>query len=151
MAAPDSEEFEAAIVTEFNGHLDNNHWELTPISQVPNEAEMLDSVQVFKQKRDIASCASPNGRQDLKSMVVSRHLLWMAIKADRFFMAYTQAPPDFDMCMMLPHSIEFLKQLKNFMVASKGTRCGQTIERRGSRKYGSPLLALISLSTSVTL
>eukprot|EP00957_Ditylum_brightwellii_P107057 8168220-Ditylum_brightwellii.AAC.1 len=53
MAAPDREEFWAAIVTEVNGHIDNNHWELIPISQVPKEAEILDSVWAFKRKRDI--------------------------------------------------------------------------------------------------
>eukprot|EP00957_Ditylum_brightwellii_P043575 3303228-Ditylum_brightwellii.AAC.1 len=41
MAAPDREEFRTAIVTEVNGHIDNDHWEFIPISQVPKGAEIL--------------------------------------------------------------------------------------------------------------
>eukprot|EP00957_Ditylum_brightwellii_P023550 1777452-Ditylum_brightwellii.AAC.1 len=44
MAALAREEFRATIVTEVNGHIDNNHWELIPVNQVPKDAEILDSV-----------------------------------------------------------------------------------------------------------
>eukprot|EP00957_Ditylum_brightwellii_P081219 6178271-Ditylum_brightwellii.AAC.1 len=53
MASPDREEFRAAIVKEVNRHIDNNHWELIPISQVPEGAGILGSVWAFKRKRDI--------------------------------------------------------------------------------------------------
>eukprot|EP00957_Ditylum_brightwellii_P076479 5812662-Ditylum_brightwellii.AAC.1 len=53
MAAPDREEFIGAIVKEINGHIDKKHWELMPLSQVPKEADILDSVWPFKRKRDI--------------------------------------------------------------------------------------------------
>eukprot|EP00957_Ditylum_brightwellii_P120269 9175963-Ditylum_brightwellii.AAC.1 len=43
MAVPDREEFRATIVTEVNGRIDNNHWKLIHISQVPKDAEILDS------------------------------------------------------------------------------------------------------------
>eukprot|EP00957_Ditylum_brightwellii_P169580 12907562-Ditylum_brightwellii.AAC.1 len=88
MAAPDREEFRVTIVTEVNGHINNNHWELIPISQVPKDAKILDSVWAFKRKRDICT------RQR-----------WLSKQID-FVMAYTQAPPDFDMLMRLPHDIE---------------------------------------------
>eukprot|EP00957_Ditylum_brightwellii_P013815 1041245-Ditylum_brightwellii.AAC.1 len=53
MGASDREVFRATIVTEVNGHINNNCWELIPISQMPKDAEILDSVWVFKRKRDI--------------------------------------------------------------------------------------------------
>eukprot|EP00957_Ditylum_brightwellii_P062314 4728441-Ditylum_brightwellii.AAC.1 len=53
MVAPERDEFRAAIATEVNGHINNNHWECIPISQVPKDAEILDSVWAFKRKRDI--------------------------------------------------------------------------------------------------
>eukprot|EP00957_Ditylum_brightwellii_P120676 9204839-Ditylum_brightwellii.AAC.1 len=48
IAAPDREEIKVSIMTEAHGHIDNNHWELVSISQVPKKAELLDSVWTFK-------------------------------------------------------------------------------------------------------
>ena len=51
MKEPDREEFIRAIVTEINGHVEGEHWELVNKRDVPKGTKILDSVWAFKQKR----------------------------------------------------------------------------------------------------
>jgi hypothetical protein len=51
--APDSEAFKQAIVKEINDHIEGNHWELIPSTEVPKGERILDSVWAMKRKRDI--------------------------------------------------------------------------------------------------
>eukprot|EP00957_Ditylum_brightwellii_P073702 5600685-Ditylum_brightwellii.AAC.1 len=53
MKQPDRPDFVNAIVTEIQGHVKGKHWELVPTDKVPEGTKILDSVWVFKQKRDI--------------------------------------------------------------------------------------------------
>ena len=53
MRQPDKDEFVKAIVQEVNAHIDCNHWELIPRSQVPKGNDILPAVWSMKRKRDI--------------------------------------------------------------------------------------------------
>eukprot|EP00957_Ditylum_brightwellii_P199574 15213608-Ditylum_brightwellii.AAC.1 len=53
MKESDQEEFIRAIVTEINGHVKGEHWELVNERDVPKGTKNPDSVWAFKQKRDI--------------------------------------------------------------------------------------------------
>ena len=50
---PDKDQFLQAIVKEINDHIEGNHWQLIPKSEVPNGTKILDTVWAMKRKRDI--------------------------------------------------------------------------------------------------
>jgi hypothetical protein len=41
---PDSKEFVEAVIKEVSGHVDNNHWKLTPQTEVTEGTEVVPSV-----------------------------------------------------------------------------------------------------------
>eukprot|EP00970_Alexandrium_tamarense_P016063 scaffold6008_cov76-Alexandrium_tamarense.AAC.1 len=55
MKQPDSEEFVKAVVKEVNGHIENNHWQLVPRSEVPPDAEVVPSVWAMRRKRNLTT------------------------------------------------------------------------------------------------
>jgi hypothetical protein len=52
---PDATHFMEAVVQEVNGHIDNNHWQLTKGSEVPSNVEVIPSVWSLQCKRDITT------------------------------------------------------------------------------------------------
>jgi hypothetical protein len=55
MQQPDAAHFLEAEVQEVNGHVDNNHWQLTKHYEVPSDVEVIPSVWSLQHKRDIAT------------------------------------------------------------------------------------------------
>lgn len=131
MAAPDRANFLQAIVKEVNDHIQNEHWELVPLSEVPENTKILDSVWSMKRKRDIKTRAvykykarlNVHGGQQIKGMhfeethspVVSWHSIrilsilsllfdWQTRQVD-FVLAYPQADIPYDNYMKLPKGI----------------------------------------------
>ena len=52
---PDAAHFVEAVVQEVNGHVKNNHWQLTKCSEVPPDVEVISSVWSLGCKRDITT------------------------------------------------------------------------------------------------
>ena len=135
MQVPDKTEFIQAIVKEINDHVEGNHWELVPASQVPKGTKVLDSVWAMKRKRDIKTrkvykhkaCLNIHGGQqeygihftDTYSPVVTwpavRLLLILSklngyvTKQVDFVLAYPQADIPYDNYMKLPKGITTVK------------------------------------------
>jgi hypothetical protein len=55
MKQPDSEEFVKAVVKEVNGHIQNDHWQLVPRSEVPPDPEVVPSVWAMRRKRNLTT------------------------------------------------------------------------------------------------
>ena len=55
MNQPDADDFVKAIVKEINGHIERNHWKLTPCDQVPEGTNILHSLWSMKRKFDLVS------------------------------------------------------------------------------------------------
>jgi hypothetical protein len=132
MAAPDRAQFLEAIVKEVNAHIEHDHWELIPRSQVPEGTKILDSIWAMKRKRDIktqqvykhkARLNIHGGQQQYGihftetyspvvnwfsvRLVTTLALLnnWHTRQID-FVLAYPQAPLPYDNYMKLPHGIK---------------------------------------------
>jgi hypothetical protein len=132
MAAPDRAQFLEAIVKEVNAHIEHDHWELIPRSQVPEGTKILDSIWAMKRKRDIktqqvykhkARLNIHGGQQEYGihytetyspvvnwfsvRLVTTLALLnnWHTRQID-FVLAYPQAPLPYDNYMKLPHGIK---------------------------------------------
>ncbi len=52
---PDSREFVEAVIKELNGHIDNNHWKLIPLTEVPEGTEVVPSVWKMQRKQDLTT------------------------------------------------------------------------------------------------
>ena len=52
---PDYQQFVQDMVKELNGHITKGHWSLLPISKVPANTNIIDSVWSMKRKREIIS------------------------------------------------------------------------------------------------
>jgi hypothetical protein len=52
---PDAAHFVEAVVQEVNGHVDNNHWQLTKCSKAPSDVKVVPSVWSLRCKRDITT------------------------------------------------------------------------------------------------
>jgi hypothetical protein len=52
---PDSREFVEAVIKEVNGHVDNNHWKLIPLTEVPEGTEVIPSVWAMQRKQDLTT------------------------------------------------------------------------------------------------
>ena len=125
---PDACHFIAAMVDELNEHIRRGHWSLVPLSDVPPNTRILDSIWAMKRKRDIISrkvykwkarLNIHGGQQekgvnynDTYSPVVGwfsiRILLilsllngWHTRQID-FILAFPQATIEFDLYMKLP-------------------------------------------------
>jgi len=53
MKFSDKAQFKKAMRKEFNDHTNRNHWEITPIENVPEGEKVLDSVWAMRRKRCI--------------------------------------------------------------------------------------------------
>ena len=129
---PDRDQFVRAVIREVNDHIVRKHWELIPISQVPEGQTVLDAVWSMKRKRHLltrevykwkARLNVHGGQQeyainyfDTYAPVVTwptiRLLLtlallngWITRQID-FVLAYPQADIEYDMYMHLPTGIE---------------------------------------------
>ena len=132
MRQPDKDEFVKAIVQEVNAHIDRNHWELIPRSQVPKGNDILPAVWSMKRKRDIktrqvykwkARLNVHGGKQkfginyfetyspvvnwfSIRLMLVLSILnKWHTRQVD-FIQAYPQADIEYDLYMELPKGIQ---------------------------------------------
>ena len=132
MKEPDAQQFRKAIVKEINAHIDGNHWELVPRSEVPEGARILPAVWSMKRKRDIKTRQVYKHKARLNIdgskqrygidyfethapvvtwvtililLVLSIINRWHTRQID-FVQAYPQAPIEFDMYMELPKGIE---------------------------------------------
>ena len=139
MAAPDRQQFITAIIKEVNAHIENNHWALVPIEDVPQGTKILDSIWAMKRKRDIktqeiykhkARLNIHGGQQEYGIhytetyspvvnwfsvrliMILSIINKWHTRQID-FVLAYPQAPLEYDNYMKLPHGITTAKGDKN--------------------------------------
>jgi hypothetical protein len=55
LCQPDAREFVEAVIKEINGHIDNNHWKLTPCAKVPEDTEIMPSVWAMQCKQDLTT------------------------------------------------------------------------------------------------
>ncbi len=55
LCQPDANKFVEAVITEINGHVDNNHWQLTKRSDIGKDIDVLPSVWSMRRKRDITT------------------------------------------------------------------------------------------------
>ena len=55
MAQDDSGDFVDAVVKEVNGHVDNTHWGLIPIADVPEDTNVLPSMWSMRRKRNLVT------------------------------------------------------------------------------------------------
>ena len=53
MKCSDKAQFKKAMRKDFNDHTNRNHWEITPIEDVPEGEKVLDSVWAMRRKRCI--------------------------------------------------------------------------------------------------
>lgn len=131
LKAPDKDEFLKAIIKEVNDHIDGNHWELVPASEVPKGTKILDSVWAMKRKRDIKTrqvykhkarlnihggqqefgihytdtyCPVVNWYTVRLLLILSKIHHWHTKQID-FILAYPQADIPFDNYMKLPKGI----------------------------------------------
>ena len=133
LSAPDWQHFLMAIVKEVNDHITNNHWDLIPREEVPEQGtKILDSIWVMKRKRDIKTREiykhkarlNVHGSQqeygvhntETYSPVVNWFSIrlvtilsiinkWHTRQID-FILAYPQAPLPYDNYMKLPQGIQ---------------------------------------------
>ncbi len=125
---PTAREFVESVIKEVNGHIDNNHCELIPRSEVPEGTEIVPSVWAMQRKQDLttgrvtkhkARLNLHSGKQELGTnyyeiyvpvvtwfaiqlLIVFGILFNLALHQVNFVMAYPQAPIEMDMYMELP-------------------------------------------------
>ncbi len=80
---PDSKEFVESVIKEVNGHVDNDHWKLTPCTEVPEGTEVVPSVWAMQRKWDLTSGKVTNTRQGSTFMVGSKNLAQTTTKPTR--------------------------------------------------------------------
>jgi Reverse transcriptase (RNA-dependent DNA polymerase) len=128
MKQPDSAKFIEAAKDEINTHEENEHWEVIPIEEVPENSPILDSVWSMKRNRRLKTnevykhkaCLNIHGGQqehgvnywETYSPVVTwaaiRLLIvlaimcsWYTLQID-FILAYPQAPVECELYMRIP-------------------------------------------------
>ena len=138
MKAQDKENFIKAIVKEINAHISNKHWEMVPLTEVPEGTKILDAVWSMKRKRDIKTRQvykykarlNVHGGQQIQgvhfdetySPVVNWHSIrilsilsmicgWKSRQVD-FVLAYPQADIPYANYMNLPHGVEMTEDKK---------------------------------------
>jgi hypothetical protein len=128
---PDSREFVEAVIKELNGHIDNDHWKLIPLTEVPEGTEVIPSVWAMQRKQALtkgrvtkhkARLNIHGGKQKFGTNYYKTYapvVTWFAIQLlivfgilfnwalwqVNFVMAYPQAPIEMDMYMELPTGI----------------------------------------------
>ena len=55
LCQPNADKFVEAVITEINGHVDNNHWKLTKCADIGKDIDVLPSVWSMRCKRDITT------------------------------------------------------------------------------------------------
>ena len=55
LCQPDADKFVEAVITEINGHVDNNHWKLTKRVDIGKDVDVLPSMWSVRCKRDITT------------------------------------------------------------------------------------------------
>jgi len=129
---PDADKFVEAVITEINGHVDNNHWQLTKRSDIGKDIDVLPSVWSMRRKRDIttnevkkykARLNLHGGKQEfganyyetyapvvtwfsIRLLIIIGIIFGWALRQCDFIMAYPQAPIECDMYMKLPQGIQ---------------------------------------------
>ena len=129
---PDADKFVEAVITEINGHVDNNHWQLTKRSEIGKDIDVLPSVWSMRRKRDIttnevkkykARLNLHGGKQEfganyyetyapvvtwfsIRLLIIFGIIFGWALRQCDFIMAYPQAPIECDMYMELPQGIQ---------------------------------------------
>ena len=132
MREPDKRQFLEAMQKEVQSHTDNGVWELMPMSQVPQGAQVLPSVWAMKRKRRIATREvykwkarlNIDGSKQTKGLnyweTFSPVASWTAIrivliltilnewktKQIDFVLAYTQADVECELYMQIPKGFE---------------------------------------------
>ncbi len=128
---PDAMGFVEAVIKEVNGHIDNNHWKLTPCTEVPEGTEVVLSVWAMQRKQDLmvgrvtkqkARLNLHGGKQEfgtnyyetyvpvvtwftIRLLIVFVILINWALRQVDFVLAYPHAPIEMDMYMELPTDI----------------------------------------------
>ncbi len=129
---PDAAHFMEAVGQEVNGHVYNNHWQLTKRSKVPFDVEVVPSVWSLQGKRDIttnkikkykARLNLHGGKQvfglnyyetyasvvtwfSIRLLIVIGIIFCWALRQVDFIMAYPQAPIECNMYIELPQGIQ---------------------------------------------
>ncbi len=52
---PNARKFVEAVNKEINGHIDNDHWKLIPLIEVPEDTEIVPSVWAMQCKQDLTT------------------------------------------------------------------------------------------------
>jgi len=128
----DADKFVEAVITEINGHVDNNHWQLTKHSDIGKDIDVLPSVWSMRRKRDITTNEVKKYKARLnlygdkqefganyyetyapvvtwfsiRLLIVIGIIFGWALRQCDFIMAYPQAPIECDMYMELPQGIQ---------------------------------------------
>ena len=148
---PDRDQFIKAVIKEVNDHISRGHWDLVPMSEIPQGEKVLDAVWAMKRKRNIltrkvykwkARLNIHGGQQeyavnyyDTYAPVVTwpaiRLLLtlsiinnWYTRQVD-FVLAYPQADIEYDMHMKLPYGIELRDKTQKYCLRLKKNLYGQ--------------------------
>jgi hypothetical protein len=124
--------FVEAVVQEVNGHVPNNHWQLTKCSKVPPDMDVAPFVWSLRCKREIttnkikkykARLYLHGGKQvfglnyyktyapvvtwfSIRLLIVIGIIFVWALRQVDIIMAYSQAPIKCNMCMKLPQGIQ---------------------------------------------
>jgi len=132
MQQDDSASFVEAVITEVNGHVDNHHWELIKVEDVPKDAEILDSVWAMKRKRNLVTNQITEYKERLnihggqqkfiinywetyapvvtwfaiRMLIVCAIVLAWELRQVDFIMAYAQAPIECNIYLCLSAGIE---------------------------------------------
>jgi hypothetical protein len=171
MKAPDRDEFVKAIVKEMNDHIVSKNWELVPRREVPAGVKVLDSVWAMKQKRDILTRKvltykarlNVHGGQQKYAVnffeTYSPVVTWAAVRIMTtlawlnnwhtrqcyFFLAYPQAPLEYDLYMELTKGIQLssgnskthvLRLIKNLYGQKQAGRVWNQHQAKGMKKAG---------------
>jgi hypothetical protein len=138
---PGACQFVNSVIKEINGHINRNHWVVTPRSEVPEDTDVLPSVWAIRQKRKLttgkitkhkAHLNLHGGKQEfgmtyydtyapvvtlfaIQLLIVFGILFSWSLQQGEFVMAYPQAPIKMDMYMELPQNSKnhVLKLLAN--------------------------------------
>ena len=92
LCQPDADKFVEAVITEINGHVDNNHWKLTKRADIGKDVDVLPSMWSMRHKRDITTNeikkykARPNlhgGKQEFGAKYYETYapvVIWFSIR-----------------------------------------------------------------------
>jgi len=107
---PDADKFVEAVITEINGHVDNNHWQLTKRSDIGKDIKArLNLHGGGKQEfgANYYETYAPVVTWFAIPLLITIGIIFgWALRQCDFIMAYPQAPIECDMYMELPQGIQ---------------------------------------------